>query len=990
MEVINLLSDKKYTKIVHFLKSISITDTNDLSKENVSKIMFIPGVDMSTLLEAKVLLFAEANKEELLYPEIASTDEFIDDGSRDSLIERTNYERMDPNGLTVHSDCRLALGSTLSDIPRSHYFIGYCHSKGIHYLDEIDDSILDGLESIRGIGVTTALLIKNRIKESIYYMNEIETNNIDNLSTSNIEVGNDILIATEFKELYKGKRFVDFCFSKGYIRLSDLVGFPFDTTSVKGISLDAMLNLKKHYLSLIKNRNFSFEIKDVHPMYDLIPIKHIFGNKFGTMNAISNKEISTREFVKNASAYDYTMYYSFFENLDKSPINIFEEKLNELKNSHYTCLLERSNGKTLQAIGNSLGITRERVRQIAKKCVCDFRFDVDMISIVLSAGDTKPFTTDDIRNIGFTNVETRQIYEYVLKESETSEFVCLKFTDLIIPQDMIPVNYELILKDVLEDIVSDGIDYENMVNLASEELGIRGLSFLSPSNIDDYLIFSGYNIFGKFVTRRKPSYALVCLNAIEEYFDFDIKLDSDENNPDLIKLRRIMDEHYKGVMVGKTNRALSTRLMNYMILTARGRYCPPSKLAINKKLFNEIFEFIISSEQDSFYFAELFEIFREELSTTSRVDNRFILQGVLKYLYSDYFYMDKDTITKIGSNKESIDSRIISKLIATGRGMSIQELTEEIPGLSSSVLAFIIARNKNIINWGSKSINHIYNIKIDFKLEEICRTVIDLYCEDRGYISSYLLFDVINRKNPTILVKHGINSSERLYYVIQYLIGEVYNVTRSPHILANNVLKVPTSYEIIKHYTMQDNLIHKDRIDSFTNEFKWTSATISIIFDELDKEYIRISDKEYYLVEALTVTDSFIEEFDHAISELVGDYSFYPIVNIYDFSKLPKIQFSWNQHVISSIIDFYSGRFAIVIPKAKDRRYMRSIIVMKGLYKSYEDFIIKLIKKNNYDQITEYDLKTLLIDEGLIAEKIPNELYYGEKISYNGDVFILL
>ena len=43
--------------------------------------------------------------------------------------------------------------------------------------------------------------------------------------------------------------------------------------------------------------------------------------------------------------------------------------------------------------------------------------------------------------------------------------------------------------------------------------------------------------------------------------------------------------------------------------------------------------------------------------------------------------------------------------------MSIQELTEEIPGLSSSVLAFIIARNKNIINWGSKSINHIYNIK---------------------------------------------------------------------------------------------------------------------------------------------------------------------------------------------------------------------------------------------------------------------------------------
>lgn len=978
MEIRECLEDKKYRRIIYFLSSKSINSIDALSEEEISKIVFIPGVDMTTLQEAKELLLDAINQA-------------IDDIPDLKLISQNNYERTESSYHTSaefdsidqsisvdHTNTGLKLDVFLSDIPRSHYFVRYCNSKNLMYVDEVDDSILNELMHMRNIGVSTAEKIRDRFRK---------VSSCDN--HTNITYGYDLPIDIAFGQVSKGKIFIDFCYQNGYRKISDLIGFRFDQIDIKGITAYSLSRIKRQFLSIIENHNFSFELREIHPMYKMIPLSCFIDPDTELMHNIADRDISVGEFLASANAYRYTLALDYLNGLYESPISIFEQKIHDLKNQDYVCLLERSKGKTLQVIGDTLGVTRERIRQIVVKNVNRLETEVKVIAYILSDCKNKVFSSEDIEKLEFSSAENRQLYMFILEQIGSSGFVTLKFSDLIVPDNMIPDNYETTLSNIFKSIVSDGIDYEDMMNYLSEELYNLGMPFLSSSDIESFLVCNGYNIHGRFVMPRKSSYALACLNAIEENFEFDIKLDSDEENPDLNKLRLIMQNYYPGVKLGDSNRALSARLMDHMILSGRGRYCPISRMTINNQLFNDIYDYVMGSEQQSFYFSELYEKFESRLNAESQVYNKYYMQGILKYLYSDFFDMDRDALMKSGSEKERIDDRIASLLIASGKGMSYSEVMSSIPGMTVTVLTFVVGRNKDIIYWGSNHINHISNLQIDTKLEKTCRNVIDMYCSEYGYISSHILFDNIMNNFPEVLMENNISDPIRLYYVVQYLFSDIYNISRAPHILKKNIVDISSSYEIIKHFTMRNHTIHKDRIDAFSDEFKWSSPTVGTIFNDIDKEFIRISEKEYLFAEGFSIPDCFIHEFEQAVSCQLGDYSFYPIANIYDFSTFPKLKFTWNQFILESLIKFYSNKFSVISPKVKDRRYMRSIIVKSGSYDSYEELIISIIKQNNSDRINEFDLMNLLTNEGIATERIPKELYNGQNIYFRGESFIL-
>jgi hypothetical protein len=90
--------------------------------------------------------------------------------------------------------------------------------------------------------------------------------------------------------------------------------------------------------------------------------------------------------------------------------------------------------------------------------------------------------------------------------------------------------------------------------LIESELLKHSIWFFDIEDIMNYLIDKKYHFYGEYVTKNKKQYGHVCHDAVRKFFEFDIKLDSDENNEDMARLRQMIARHYQGLNIPPLNR----------------------------------------------------------------------------------------------------------------------------------------------------------------------------------------------------------------------------------------------------------------------------------------------------------------------------------------------------------------------------------------------------------------------------------------------------
>jgi hypothetical protein len=204
---------------------------------------------------------------------------------------------------------------------------------------------------------------------------------------------------------------------------------------------------------------------------------------------------------------------------------------------------------------------------------------------------------------------------------------------------------ELRLKRFASEIIGEGVNFYDNLELIEAELKKRNLDFLNVSDIMSFLIHNKYRFFGDFVAKRGARYAIVCHDAVLKYFHFDIKLDGNDNNEDMRLLRQIINKHYHGLSLPSNNWTLTAGIVrdtSLFVLSGRGRYCPVEKVVYNIFLFEDIFNFVHSSPQPSFYYSELFSYFQGRLLAETNIDNAHFLHGMFKYLYPNEFVYERD------------------------------------------------------------------------------------------------------------------------------------------------------------------------------------------------------------------------------------------------------------------------------------------------------------------------------------------------------------
>lgn len=805
--------------------------------------------------------------------------------------------------------------------------------------------------------------------------------------------------------------FVEFCERNCLSSLSDLQGFDFSLLlNEPGFGVGKLNVIKEKYYSLLQEVS-SVPQKEEHSVAtEALPAIIIDSSntnlgipylRFAGISAKNNAKFFENGYSKIGDLQSITLgkLIQMFgrakgnDILDK--IKIFEkplltiatERLNEHKGTReFDIYVDRANKKTLQEIADNYGLTRERVRQIEAKFFREFSpLFGSLVEQHMTQNNLFYITTQDVLEF-FDDDAFDTVIMYTLKESYSLEY--LSFADMFIKKQNETQDTEAKLRGLTEELIGDdGIDFFERLSQIEEMLNTADLGFISADAFLNYLIESGAHFYGDFVFLRKQTYARLCLMLIAKHFKDGITLYSDD---DINQLRNLFHEEYGEYDLPEQNRAISARLSEFLIMCDRGKAKLIENINFEQSVIDDVKRYIDTSPLKTLYFTEIFNEFEGVLAFTSDITNYHGLHGLLAYLYRDEYEFSRDCITKINGDGEalSLSDRIVLFILEKGRAVTRNEIKQKIGGLSDIMLFNAINGSKELLQWDYNSFNAQGNLRInDEDLRVISEILEEIFSQFKGYCSDRLIFEKVNNQYPEFISRNGIDNATNLFYVLQNILGEKYQFSR-PHICQKGVVDSLTTKNIALYLLGTTQQISRREFVKIAKDVYWSETTADLIFYELEKDYIRISDDIYILYNNFSVQENVLSQVGTWLQNHISAQGFLSMIGFDEFENLPSIQYEWNSFLLVSIIKKYELGFRLVSPAIRDRRYNKEIIVLNdSAYYHLDDVVYDLLAKNGIKVIDESNLLSFLVINHLVSKVIPKELVDSKILNYADGYF---
>lgn len=990
-----LYRDDKYEKIRYYLKERGFITLDDLACFDFAELLFVPGVAELLISEAKQLFF--------LYKSISLTakEQELSSAVQPACEEiLTSLENIDIDEAEIQNDkCEIVsqqvaktkdalITDVYFNVPRRSPFIKKCTDDGKLYMSQLSDIDFDQAVNLKGLGIASA---ENLRKIYVEFVNSPSLSE-DYLITEPLHSSNSIdylPLSVRAKNCIK---------QAGISSLEELLPLNSeDLMSIKNMGKKTCQEI----LTFCENASFLetapsklYYLEDIVSENRPIPIaslRNIGISEQGIKLLLKNSLITIGDLCTRGLTPQEYSFARIVNNYMSIPVTErFTCAIEALKDSAKVSMLRRCNGATLEEIGGELRVTRERARQILEKTCRKLVGTAELVAESLLSSDKAVFSFSSLMKL-FSTEESAKYCKLVLQESEYIHY--LKFCDSFINTAVCGTDIEGKLKEFAEEIIGEGINFFDNLELIESELKKHDLNYFDAVDIMNFLIHKRYRFYGDYVIKASQPYAIVCHDAVQKYFRFDIKLDSDENNEDMRKLRGIIAKYYHGLPLPPNNRALTagmTRDAFKLILSGRGRYCPIEKVIYSVSLFEEIRNFVRVSSQTTFYYAELFSHFQGRLLAETNIDNSSFLHGMLKFLYPIEFDYERDLMTKIGELRQDVDDRLSKLLLNNGCSLTKADIKRAIPGINDFVITFSVMRSPELIQWDYNEFNHIDNISVTqrerFLLYDAIKTQTELH---DGYCSDTLLFNAVKGVCEDFLSKNNISNPQNLYYVASYFFDGDFRF-RKPHILSEKFpvreIMATNIAQVLLHCETDLNYEKYCRLAA---DIGWAGGTVFSIFAELEKDFIRVSESDYVRKNYFGISQSLINSLSELLRRFVNKSGYYALCSIFDYEAFPKCSYKWNGFLLESLITEYNTGFRIVSPQIRDRRYLRGIIIpADSSYVTYEDLIFGMLISEGISSLSETELLKYLKIHGLInTNTIPQELYECPKMPFKNEVF---
>ena len=859
------------------------------------------------------------------------------------------------------------VASEISGLPLSERAKNCLNMAGISTIDELCAVNEEFLMGIQNMGAKTC-------REILTYMESIEQNSCET-------------VASEIGGLPLSAEAISCVTTAGISSVDELLSLNIEVLSrIKNVRIKTC----KEIADYIEFRSFSVDANNKKIPIALLKNIGLCDTEVEFLLHEGHKIVEDL-YARQISAQEYTCIKRVAKYLSVSVVTHFKDEIKDLTHNARICAMRRCNGATLQEIGDELGFTRERARQIIVSTCRQLSGTADMIASVLFAEGEGFFSLLSLQHM-LCDEQLVQLYKLVLKESGYVR--SFNFSDKFVCADICPPDIERRLMELVRENLGDSFNFCDNIENIDSELQKQSMGFFDSTDIKGYLIRNGYRFYGDYVTRGRQSYAHICYDAVMKYFAFDIKLDSEKHTEDMILLRQIISKYYQGLNLPLNNRALTgavTRDPAMFVLSGRGRYCPVDRILYNAVLLEDVRNYIYDSQQPSFYYCELYAHFEDRLNAETNIHNYNFLHGVLKCFFPSDFTYEKDLLVKRNVERQDVCDRISDLIKQRGGAVTRTDIRKAIPGINDSVMMSATIRVPELIQWDYNEFNHIDNIEASPEDINNLREIIEEWASKySGYCSSSLLYTGAEERCQEFFEKNHISNTQNLFYVARHFLGKEYHFKR-PHIVTTDFPIHELSIAGIARVLLKnDRRLNYGDFFGLARELAWSESYLPTAYIELGRDYIRISKDDYERKIYFVLSSTVIESLAVTLSKIVAKNGFYALGSNFDFSGFPMCDYQWNGFLLESIINEFNLGFRVLYPQERDRRYQRGVIVFDdSQYHSFEDLIVGIMIENSVYSITEAGLETFLRMHGIINTTLLREFYEMPRMQFKDEVFLI-
>ncbi len=638
--------------------------------------------------------------------------------------------------------------------------------------------------------------------------------------------------------------------------------------------------------------------------------------------------------------------------------------------------------KTLQEVGDEIGITRERTRQIEKK--------VKSIIQNIMVGSVNP---------GVQLYLTVIINEIIFLEDLMFPDIVNKF---LIEDNQIIGFYEKL--NIIYLKTSNNIEIIKEVdnNLSSLPLLINknkliGMINSHPrlplyvidliiNNLNKILISYGYTLYGDLFVYKTVNGEQRIQYIVESFEDQMIDL---SNNEDIILFRKKYNFLFPGnseylncdddLLVRKMRGSIE-RSTQYIMTDASTFKIYDYHLS-PKQLINEIYEYLIEHFDGNIVisYKKIYDVFEEKLIKDNITP--YMMYYLLKYTFSEMFDFGKGNTMYIyvkGAEKITTEEIVYNKVAVSGGFLKKTSIANEL-GLELYTIDQAISNSKRLKTIAG--IAHVTDVKLEI-IPQVLRVTIEKLSnkllDEFNFISIEKIFHELkfNEKIVSEMVKSNINEPRDLLIILKIMFPEIQGNTKflyrkeNPLEISEVVLQ---NFEVGEKFTRSDILKEGEKLG-------YAVSTIHFFikkWQRIDK-IILINESYFVLSESIQISNNTSEKVKVYLEKKLSNRKYLALYNIKGFRReLPTIRpYSWSPELI-----YYLGKkagFSFV--------YIENIIhsvdpiIVLNTNKpnlTYRELLVEAME--NYEaNLHEEEVCNYLIDLGLMVQRKnnPKELPY--------------
>ena len=567
-----------------------------------------------------------------------------------------------------------------------------------------------------------------------------------------------------------------------------------------------------------------------------------------------------------------------------------EKEINDLFDNLYsnerirTVTQLRARKQTLEQVGGTLGVTRERVRQIeakAKRIFSRLHSRIRIISKIAAErnGDTV-LTPIEIEE--YCGERTSDLL-FFLQSYESANYTYDRQLDVfILGDDSITGRVQSSI-EALPEIVKSSQLY-SVLGEAAEEADI-------PLEMLEKAFMDSYRLTGEVYHRYRLSLATIYERVLDMHYPQGFKAyDAEE----LRRFREIIADEYGDVGLPSNDHALTSRVASICILCGKGVYRLKKKDYMPRKLADKICDYIEQSENTIFLTNTLFSVFEEELLAVG-IDNKYFLQGVLHELFADKFVFRRDYISK-DVDVTSVYSAVVDFIKKSNFPVSKAQIQEAFPGITEIVINFSVG-DPNVLNYFGEYL-HASKLNILDSEKAYLLNVLENLLSDGEAHHGREIYEIISKEKPEVLTRNAAMYPFSAFSVLEFLFRDRFQFSR-PYV-AKNGIEIGRPGERLHDLIYSSDEFTVSEISEFSRDNHFQIYSLLEYVNGCNDEFLLINDDTMMRIEKTGIDEAVARQVEDTIYEAITETT--PVKNLSIWADLPVIKVPWTEWLIYSII----------------------------------------------------------------------------------------